>query len=100
MFTKLHKTLILTFLLFAILATACAPATPLATETTSTEAPANTNEPAKAPLPDVKLTLGGYTTPREAYGEIIPLFQTYWLEKTGQKVTFEESYQGSGAQSR
>src|SRR5512139_1345909 len=49
---------------------------------------------------EVKLTLAAYTTPREAYGEIIPLFQSYWKEKTGQTVTFEESYLGSGAQSR
>ena len=49
---------------------------------------------------DVKLTLAAYTTPREAYGEIIPLFQAYWKQKTGQTVTFEESYLGSGAQSR
>lgn len=48
----------------------------------------------------VKLTLGAYTTPREAYREIIPLFQQDWKEKTGQEVVFEESYLGSGAQSR
>jgi sulfate transport system substrate-binding protein len=48
----------------------------------------------------VKLILGAYTTPREAYGEIIPLFQAHWKEQTGQDVTFEESYLGSGAQSR
>jgi sulfate/thiosulfate transport system substrate-binding protein len=48
----------------------------------------------------VTLVLAAYTTPREAYAEIIPLFQAYWLEQTGQTVTFEESYQGSGAQSR
>ena len=48
----------------------------------------------------VNLILAAYTTPREAYGEIIPLFQAYWLEETGQQVTFEESYLGSGAQSR
>ena len=47
-----------------------------------------------------KVTLGAYTTPREAYREIIPIFQKYWLEKTGQTVVFEESYLGSGAQSR
>lgn len=47
------------------------------------------------------LTLGGYTTPREVYGrEIIPAFQKYWKEKTGEEVRFEESYQGSGAQAR
>ena len=49
---------------------------------------------------EIKLILGAYTTPREAYGEIIPLFQEYWREKTGQQVVFEESYLGSGAQSR
>lgn len=49
---------------------------------------------------EVRLVLGAYTTPREAYSEIIPRFQEYWLAETGQKVTFEESYLGSGAQSR
>lgn len=49
----------------------------------------------------VTLILGGYTTPREAYGKaILPAFKKYWLEKTGQEVDFQESYQGSGAQSR
>ena len=48
----------------------------------------------------VILTLAAYTTPREAYAEIIPLFQAYWLEQTGQQVDFQESYLGSGAQSR
>jgi len=49
---------------------------------------------------ELTLILGAYTTPREAYSQIIPLFQEYWLEKTGQIVTIEESYLGSGAQSR
>jgi sulfate transport system substrate-binding protein len=48
----------------------------------------------------ITLTLAAYTTPREAYVEIIPLFQAYWRERTGQEVTFQESYLGSGAQSR
>jgi sulfate transport system substrate-binding protein len=49
----------------------------------------------------VTLILGAYTTPREAYGKaIIPAFQEYWKKKTGQTVEFQESYQGSGAQSR
>ena len=47
-----------------------------------------------------KLILGAYTTHREAYGEIIPIFSAQWKEKTGHEVTFEESYLGSGAQSR
>lgn len=48
----------------------------------------------------VTLTLAAFAVPREAYGEIIPLFQEYWLEETGQTVIFEESYLASGAQSR
>jgi sulfate transport system substrate-binding protein len=48
----------------------------------------------------VKLTLAAYTTPREAYRELIPIFQKQWKEQTGQEVVFEESYLGSGAQSR
>lgn len=56
------------------------------------------NEPAEGNT--VQLTLGAYTTPREAYQEIIPAFQQMWKEQTGQNVEFEESYLGSGAQSR
>lgn len=49
----------------------------------------------------VTLTLGGYTTPREAYDKaIIPAFKKYWKDKTGQDVEFKTSYVGSGAQSR
>src|SRR4026209_2095163 len=87
MFSKIHKTLPTALLLIVLITTGCASRTPASTEAAATGA-------------DVKLTLGAYTTPREAYAEVIPLFQAYWLEKSGQKVTFEESYQGSGAQSR
>lgn len=49
----------------------------------------------------VTLVLAAYTTPREAYGRaIIPAFQRYWKQKTGQDVSFRQSYQGSGAQAR
>ena len=48
-----------------------------------------------------RLTLAAYTTPREAYGKaILPAFASDWKQKTGEVVTFEESYQGSGAQAR
>ncbi|HXF63479.1 MAG TPA: sulfate ABC transporter substrate-binding protein [Caldilineaceae bacterium] len=66
-------------------------------------AAATANHPentASAGSEPVTLILGAYTTPREAYGEIIPLFQAHWREQTGQEVVFEESYLGSGAQSR
>ncbi|MFL5801096.1 MAG: sulfate ABC transporter substrate-binding protein [Roseiflexaceae bacterium] len=46
------------------------------------------------------IVLGAYTTPREAYGKLIPIFKDQWKQQTGQDITFQESYQGSGAQSR
>jgi len=84
MFSKYPKKFILSLLLIALLTAACAGGN--ATQASSGN--------------EVKLILAAYSTPREAYGEIIPLFQAYWKDKTGQTVTFEESYQGSGAQSR
>ncbi len=51
--------------------------------------------------PSRKLTLAGYTTPREVYGSaILPAFREHWKTRTGEDVRFEESYLGSGAQSR
>ena len=87
MTVKLSKTLILILLLLATVTTACG------------SQPAD-QAPASGQAGDIKLMLAAYTTPREAYAEIIPLFQAYWKEKTGQNVIFEESYLGSGAQSR
>jgi sulfate/thiosulfate-binding protein len=46
------------------------------------------------------IVLGGYSTPREAYGKLIPIFKEQWRKQTGQDITFQESYQGSGAQAR
>ena len=87
MFSKLQKTLIVSLLLITLFTTACSGGSSTATESSPSG-------------DEVKLTLAAYTTPREAYAEIIPLFQAYWKDKTGQTVTVEESYQGSGAQSR
>jgi len=85
MFFKLPKILLVSVLSIALLITGCG---------------GNGNATQASSDGGVKLILAAYTTPREAYGEIIPLFQAYWKDKTGQTVTFEESYQGSGAQSR
>jgi sulfate transport system substrate-binding protein len=47
------------------------------------------------------LTLGAFTTPREAYGKaLLPAFRTLWRQKTGEELRFEESYLGSVAQAR
>src|SRR3990170_2387133 len=59
-------------------------------------------DPAPTPVPSLEatpgaVTLAAYTTPREAYEEIIPLFQA---TEEGAGVAFETSYTGSGDQSR
>ena len=46
---------------------------------------------------DVKLTLVAYSTPREAYAKIIEAFQK---TPAGRDVSFDQSYGGSGEQSR
>jgi sulfate transport system substrate-binding protein len=60
---------------------------------------AATGDSAAGPSP-ATIILGAYTTPREAYSQLIPIFRQQWREQTGQDVIFEESYLGSGAQSR
>ena len=47
-----------------------------------------------------KLTLVAYSIPGEAYKKIIPAFQKSWKDKTGEDVSFTESYGGSGSQAR
>jgi sulfate/thiosulfate transport system substrate-binding protein len=46
---------------------------------------------------DTKLALVAYSTPREAYGQLIPAFQK---TATGRDVSFSQSYGASGEQSR
>lgn len=82
MIPKFYSKLVLLLALAALLVTACSPGG------------------ASSDAGEVKLILAAYTTPREAYRELIPIFQEQWKEKTGQTIIFEESYQGSGAQSR
>lgn len=53
-----------------------------------------------APAP-VKLTLAGYAIAAESYeGEILPAFQRAWKESNQQDVSFERTFQASGAQAR
>ena len=89
MFTKLQKILILLMFIIVLLASGC-----------SADAGGRGNGTKSGIGNEVTLILAAYTTPREAYRELIPIFQQRWEDETGQTVTFEESYQGSGAQSR
>ena len=53
--------------------------------------------PASSPV----LALAAYSTPREAYGKIIPAFQARWkADHNGQNVIFQESYGASTAQAQ
>lgn len=48
-----------------------------------------------------ELILAAYSVPKEAYERhIIPAFQKYWKQKTGQDVRVRSSYGASGAQAR
>lgn len=49
---------------------------------------------------DVKLLNVSYDPTRELYREFNAAFGKYWLAKTGDKVTVEQSHGGSGGQSR
>ncbi len=49
---------------------------------------------------DVELTLVSYAVTRAAYEKIIPQFTANWKQEHNQNVTFEESYGGSGSQTR
>lgn len=108
--SKRITTLLLILMLSTLLA-ACGSGTTSGTDSTgsgtqASAAPAATSAGTDASAPpaaqggEITLTLGAYTTPREAYRELIPIFQERWKQQTGQSVKFEESYLGSGAQSR
>ncbi len=56
--------------------------------------------PAQAQSGSAAITLAGYSVVQGTYAKIIPLFTNYWKQKTGQDVTFQQSYLASGAQAR
>ncbi|WP_276354899.1 sulfate ABC transporter substrate-binding protein [Cohnella caldifontis] len=48
----------------------------------------------------VTLVIGAYSVAKDALADILPAFQKEWLAKTGQKISFQESYEASGTQAR
>ncbi len=63
--------------------------------------PAPAPEAAPPPPEPVTLTLAGYAIAAESYEqEILPAFQREWLESELQEVSFERTFQASGAQAR
>jgi sulfate/thiosulfate transport system substrate-binding protein len=61
---------------------------------------ASSSSPAPSEDKSVKLTLVSYAVTQSAYEKIIPKFVEEWKEKTGQTVVVEQSYGGSGSQTR
>ncbi|PSB12181.1 sulfate ABC transporter substrate-binding protein [Pleurocapsa sp. CCALA 161] len=67
----------------------------------SNQGEASKNSQAQAQQPkEVQLTLVSYAVTQSAYEKIIPKFTEQWKAKTGQDVIFEQSYGGSGSQTR
>ncbi len=80
----------------ACLALAALAAAACGNSSASTEASGECT-PAETP----QITFAAYSTPREAYGKIIPAFQEKWKEEhDDQQVIFTESYGGSTTQSQ
>src|SRR5215207_5819057 len=96
--TRRFKFLALLLALASLLA-ACGGATTGGTESPTAASSGAAAAPVANGGPNT-IVLGAYTTPREAYGKLIPIFKEQWKKETGQDLTFQESYQGSGAQSR
>ncbi|ANF96058.1 sulfate ABC transporter substrate-binding protein [Paenibacillus bovis] len=83
--------LLVGFILLSVLLSGCSGAEQSGTQPVSA-APASDG--------DVTLVIGAYSVAKDAVGEILPQFQQYWKEKTGQTVRFQESYEASGTQAR
>ncbi|ELS31125.1 MULTISPECIES: sulfate ABC transporter substrate-binding protein [Pseudanabaena] len=72
---------------------------PTATETKASS-PAAQTAPAGAPKKDIELTLVSFAVTKQAHEAIIPKFVEKWQKEQNQKVTFKQSYGGSGSQTR
>lgn len=79
------------FLLVTVVLSGCSASSKKSNSENTEKSSANTNR-------TVTLTIGGYSTIKDEFEAIFPLFQKEWKKKTGQTVEFKESYQGSGSQ--
>ncbi|PSR19443.1 sulfate ABC transporter substrate-binding protein [filamentous cyanobacterium CCP3] len=67
---------------------------------TASSPEASTGDSTTAAAGPVELTLVSYAVTQAAYEQIIPKFAEKWKAETGQDVTFNQSYGGSGSQTR
>jgi sulfate/thiosulfate transport system substrate-binding protein len=56
--------------------------------------------PSVGQKPNVEITLAGYAVPKVAHDVIIKKFVAKWQQENNQKVTFKQTYGGSGSQTR
>jgi sulfate/thiosulfate transport system substrate-binding protein len=57
-------------------------------------------QPGSAQKKDVEIILVGYAVPKAAHDRIIKKFVAKWQQEHNQKVTFKQTYGGSGSQTR
>jgi sulfate/thiosulfate transport system substrate-binding protein len=60
----------------------------------------SSNQPGVTAPKDVEITLAGYAVPKAAHDAIIKKFTAKWQQERNQKVTFRQTYGGSGTQTR
>jgi len=78
---------------------ACSPS-PTDTASNPTGSPAADASPTAAPKDKVELTLVSYAVTQAAYEKIIPQFVEQWKAEHNQEVVINQSYGGSGSQTR
>ncbi len=84
------------FLVGASLSVAIAACTPSNTNTAANQGGSGS----AANKGDVRLTLVSFAVTKAAHDQIIPKFVEQWKKEHNQNVTFEQSYGGSGSQTR
>jgi sulfate/thiosulfate transport system substrate-binding protein len=88
------------FVTFTWLSLALASGVALTACGNTTSSTAGTGNGTNQDTKPVTLILGSYSTTKEVFSKIIPEFQQYWKDKTGQDVKFQESYDASSAEAR
>ena len=82
------------------LASALISVTMAACTATTEPSPNNAPQAAGAAKKDIELTLVSFAVTKQAHEAIIPKFVEKWQKEQNQKVTFKQSYGGSGSQTR
>jgi sulfate transport system substrate-binding protein len=60
----------------------------------------NGGAPADSAKGGITLVIGAYSVVKDAMADILPEFRKEWQAKTGQNLSFQESYEASGTQAR